>query len=54
VDPRLQSLADVIVEIVAREIQAQKKPPLPAKQKGGFGDFESDHHTTPGATAPSA
>jgi hypothetical protein len=52
VDPRLSELADVIVEVVARELQTQKKPPMPAKQTGGFGDFESDHLTTPDATAP--
>jgi hypothetical protein len=54
-DPRLQPLAGVIVEIVARELQTQKKPPsMPDKRGGGFGDFESDHLTTPDATAPTS
>ena len=51
-DPRLEQLADVIVELVARELQNEKSRRCPEKQNGGCGDFEHGKFTPPGATAP--
>jgi hypothetical protein len=53
-EPRLEQLADVLVEIVVREVQHEKKPPMPDKQSGGFGAFRGDDTTAPGTTSPTA
>ena len=51
-DPHLQSLADVLVELVVRELQNEKSRRSPDKERGGFGDFEHENHTATGAPAP--
>jgi hypothetical protein len=52
VDPRLQALADVIVEVVVRELQKEKSRHSPDKEHDGFGGFRDGNYTPDVERAP--
>lgn len=44
-DPRLEPLADVLVELVVREIQANESRRLEANERGGLEDQHNEEDT---------